>query len=77
MVDMYFETPPREEMDGEEEDLVSSLERCRINFGGYLLQPQQKSLHIDVHLNPIPPSPPGTETPPLSPGTLSLAFFSS
>ena len=73
---MYFETPHREEMDGEEEGLVSSLERCRINFEGYLLQPQQKSLHVDVQMNPFP-SPPGTETPPLSPGMLSLSSFSS
>jgi len=64
----------RERVDREKE-LVSSLERCKIDFEGYFLQPRQSSLHLDMNMSSLPPSPPGIETPPLSPGTISCICF--
>ena len=52
-----------------EDDLVSSLQRCKLAFEGYLLHTCSVSnpLHVDMQMHP-PPSPPETESPPLSPG---------
>jgi hypothetical protein len=63
---------PLEKMLEKTEDIVSSFERCKISFEGFLLQTQNSlnPLHVDVQMRPLA-SPWGTETPPLSPGTYS------
>ena len=62
------------ESDGEMEveELVSSLGRCKIDFGRFLLT-THTPLHVDVQVESIP-SPSGTETPPLSPGIVPFIF---
>lgn len=55
-----------------EDLLVSSLQRCKINFDGFRLDTKNLApLHVDMQIH-SPPSPPDTETPPLSPGMLLL-----
>lgn len=55
---------------------VSSLQRCKFDFGGYFLDSRQNPLQIDLGSSSLPLSPAGTETPPLSPGmSVFLSFF--
>jgi len=54
----------KKEMDGEA--LLKTLEECKIGLQELLLQ-SKGCLQLETHSNGVP-SPPGTESPPLSPG---------
>ena len=55
-----------------QEMLVSSMQRCKIKFDGFRLDTKNVApLHVDTQIQSLP-SPPGTESPPLSPGTFHL-----
>lgn len=57
----------KKEMDGEE--FLTTLERCKIGLQELLIR-SKTPLQLDMPSSGLP-SPPGTESPPLSPGILS------